>query len=152
MARLSRSWRTWRALSWAQRRLLARAWLLLPPVVVRLRLSGFRRAQAALLGRTAAPGDGDLPAAQATARLVLSAARWSPVPASCLPRALVLARLLRDQGLAAELRIGVARADGRFAAHAWVEHGGVPLADRQDVALHYAPFERAWLIEEGTAP
>ena len=148
MARLSRAWRTWRRLSRAQRRLLMRAWLLLPLVVVRLRLLGFGRTQAALLGRAAAPAAHDLAAAQATARLLLSAARWSPLPASCLPRALVLARLLRDQGLVAELRLGVARPDDRFAAHAWVEHGGVPLAEAASVEARYAVFDKLFLAEE----
>jgi len=84
------------------------------------------------------------------ARLVHSAAGWNPVPARCLPRALVLYRLLAGQGLAAELRIGVARHGGHFTAHAWVEHGGVALADSQDVALRYAAFEQSWPWEGKT--
>ena len=147
MARFSRAWRTLQALSWGQRGLLARAWLLLPLAVVSLRLLGFGRTQAALLGPASPPAGHDLAAAQATARLVLSAARWSPLHASCLPRALVLARLLRDQGLVAELRLGVARPDGRFAAHAWVEHGGVPLAEAESLAARYAVFDKPFLAE-----
>jgi hypothetical protein len=61
----------------------------------------------------------------------------------------VLCRLLRRQGLPATLRIGVAKPDGRLAAHAWVEHGGVALDDSQDVARRFAAFDRA-LLSEGT--
>ena len=148
MARLGRSWRSFRALSWAQRRLLARAWLLLPLTALGLRLFGFRRVQALLLRPAAGtPARDDLPAAQAVARIVQGAARWSPVPASCLVRSLVLCRLLRRQGLTADLRIGVAVPDGRLAAHAWVEHGGVALNDIQDVARRFAAFDRALLSE-----
>ena len=97
---------------------------------VSLRLFGFRRVQTVLnLSSAAAAGRDDLPAAQAVARIVQGAAGWSPVHASCLARSLVLCRLLRRQGLAADLRIGVAMPDGRFAAHAWVEHEGVALND-----------------------
>jgi hypothetical protein len=39
---------------------------------------------------------------------------------SCLPQSLALARMLRKKGVAANVRIGV-KADGAFAAHAWVE-------------------------------
>jgi hypothetical protein len=152
MASLRRSWRTWRGLPWAQRGLLVQAWLLLPLAALALRLLGYRRARALLLPPMAAPLREDLPAAQSTARIVLSAARWSPVPATCLVRSLALSRLLRQQGLAAELRIGVARPDGQFAAHAWVEHGGAVLNDGQDVALRFAPFERAWLPERLNTP
>ena len=153
MAKSSRSWRTFRALTWAQRGQLAQAWLLLPLAAVGLRLFGFRRLQALLLRpAAAAPARDDLPAAQATARIVHSAARWSPIHASCLARSLVLCRLLRRQGLSATLRIGVAKPDGRFEAHAWVEHAGVALNDSQDVELRFAAFDRAVLSEGINAP
>ena len=151
MAKLSRSWRTFRALTWAQRGQLAQAWLLLPLVALGLRLFGFRRVQALLLRpAAAAPAREDLPAAQAAARIVHSAARWSPLPASCLARSLVLCRLLRRQGLFADLRIGVAKPNGRFEAHAWVEHLGVVLNDGQDVERRFAAFDRAELLVEPT--
>jgi hypothetical protein len=76
------------------------------------------------------------------AQIVGSAERWSLLRPTCLTRSLTLGRLLRRQGLAANLRLGVAMPNGRFAAHAWVEHGGVVLNDTQDVARRYAPLER----------
>jgi len=144
MARLSRSWRTFRALTWAQRRLLAQAWLLLPLVALSLRLLGFRRTRAALLPPAAAvPCGEDLNAAQVVTRIAHSAARRSPVHASCLARSLVVCRLLSRQGLVAELRIGVAKPDARLEAHAWVEHGGVVLSDGQDEDSRFAAFDGA---------
>lgn len=141
MGRLRRSWRTWRGLTWTERRQLAWAWLLLPLTTVGLRLFGFRRVQAALLAGALSAGRVDLPTAQGTARLVHSAAQWSPLRGSCLAQSLVLCRLLRGQGLAAELRVGMTRTEGRFEAHAWVEHGDVVLNDRQDVGQRFAAFE-----------
>ena len=55
------------------------------------------------------------------------------VAASCVPRSLALIRLLRLNGLAAGLRVGLRRTDGRLVGHAWVEHNGVTVGD--DVAL-----------------
>jgi hypothetical protein len=140
MARLQRSWRTLRALSWAQLRLLVQAWLLLPLATAGLRLFGFGRMQAMLHRTPASAGRNNLAAAQAIARIVHGAARWSPVHAGCLVRSLVLCRLLHRRGLASGLRIGVARPDGRFAAHAWVEHGGTALAEAETIGEHYVTF------------
>ena len=42
------------------------------------------------------------------------------LPGTCLVRALALQRLLAEHGYASELRIGVARADDRLLAHAWL--------------------------------
>jgi hypothetical protein len=44
--------------------------------------------------------------------------------ATCLCRALALQRLLAKNGHGSELRVGVGRNNGRFAAHAWLAHGG----------------------------
>lgn len=79
MAELARSWRSFRGLSWAQRGLLAKAWLLL------------------------------------------------------------------RQDLAAGLRIGVARPDGRLAAQAWVEHGGVALGEAENLEERFSSFEETAL-------
>ncbi len=43
----------------------------------------------------------------------------------CLPQALTACLLMKRQGLAANLRIGVKNgSDGQLRAHAWVEHNG----------------------------
>lgn len=147
MTRLRRSWNTWRDLSWAQRRLFVWAWLLLPLTTTGLRWFGFQRTQAALLGEGHSSGRVDLPGAQGTVRILHSACRRSPFPANCLVRSLILCRLLIDQKLTAELRIGVTFSDGHLTGHAWVEHGEVVLNDREDVAMRYAAFD--WVRQRG---
>lgn len=134
-----------RELSGAERWLLAQAFLALPLVALGLRWWGFGRIQARLhqgaaLARHSSALKSDLDQARATARLVTAAARYSPFRPTCLPQSLVLWWLLRRQGLAGELRIGVRPEPGRLEAHAWVEFQGQPLNDGADVARRFAPF------------
>lgn len=49
-----------------------------------------------------------------------------PTDSRCLVRSLVLTALLSRRGIASTLVIGV-RNESTFAAHAWVEHDGIPL-------------------------
>ena len=58
---------------------------------------------------------------------IARAARYVP-GATCLARSLALARLLRDEGVPASVVIGTMKGK-HFAAHAWVEAGGVALTD-----------------------
>jgi hypothetical protein len=51
------------------------------------------------------------------------AARYVPAN-TCLTRALAASRLLARRGVGSRLQIGVARIDGEFQAHAWVECNG----------------------------
>ncbi|MBD1855910.1 MULTISPECIES: lasso peptide biosynthesis B2 protein [Leptolyngbya] len=77
-----------------------------------------------------------------TVRLVEIAARqYSSRWANCLKRSLVLWYLLRCQGIASELRIGVRREQGEFQAHAWVECQGKILNDIPDVHQSFAAFD-----------
>ena len=145
-----RASREFRALSWPERGVFTRAWLMLPAVAVGLRVLRFSKLQKAML---AAPGSGewgtDPARARSIARLVDAAAHWNPAPASCLVRSMVLCRLLQRRGLAAELRIGVAQPDGGFAAHAWVEHGGAALAEGGAASERYTPFDES-ILAKGT--
>ena len=146
MARLGRSWRAFWELSWRDRGLLVRAWLLLCLAAPGLQVVGFRRTRAALTFEAGAPaGRHDLEEAQAIGRLVHAAANRNPFRPNCLARSLVLFRLLRRQGLDAELQIGVATLDGTFAAHAWIEHGGVALAEAATSVQSYASFDEGLL-------
>lgn len=80
--------------------------------------------------------------AEHVARAVEHAGRkYSIYPADCLVRSLVVMRLLRRRGLAAELRIGVRTLIGRFEAHAWVEHCGTPLGADADEARVFHAFD-----------
>ena len=144
MSKLGRSWRAFRTLSRAERRILARAIILLPLTAAGLRVLGFQRVKGLLLSSLPTdPIRSDLAAARSVARIVIGAALWSPLPAHCLPRALVLCCLLTRQGLRAELRIGAGRPGGDFTAHAWVEHDGVPLAEPQATGPRFAAFDGA---------
>jgi hypothetical protein len=135
--------------------LLAQAFLALPLVALGLRCWGFRRLQARLTQGAAralhsSALKSDLDQARATARLVQAAARYVLFRPSCLPQSLVLWWLLRRQGLAGELRIGVNPLEGRLEAHAWVEFQGHILNDCEDVHLRFAPFPGSILA--GLAP
>jgi hypothetical protein len=58
-------------------------------------------------------------------RAVASAAKHSPIGATCLATALVGQALMNRHGHSCEFRIGVRREDsGKFAAHAWLERDG----------------------------
>ncbi len=70
---------------------------------------------------------------------VLAVARRLP-GTRCLPRALALQALLRQAGVASELRIGVAKdARGGLVAHAWVDREGEPFLGDEDLAP-YTPL------------
>jgi hypothetical protein len=65
-------------------------------------------------------------------RAIRAAYRILPIEPTCLKQALIVCRVRRRRGLPAELRIGVQKEGGLFAAHAWVEDGyGTVLTDPQ---------------------
>ena len=76
------------------------------------------------------------------AQRVNAAARYSPFPATCLSRSLLLGWLLRRRGIATELRIGVRLTNGMLDAHAWLECEGLPINDRPAVAREFTPFDQ----------
>lgn len=67
--------------------------------------------------------------------------RYLPGEVLCLPRALTMQVLMRHQGYAPQLRIGVAKgAQGDLEAHAWVEHqGNVVMGYMRDLS-RYTPL------------
>jgi len=66
-------------------------------------------------------------------RAIRMAYRILPVEGTCLKQSLVFCRVRRRRGLPAELKIGVQKNEGVFAAHAWVEDGaGHVLTDPQE--------------------
>ena len=72
------------------------------------------------------PPDEALARSRRLARAVMLTLRLLPGDTRCLSQSLVLTRLLARRGIESRLVIGV-RPGERFAAHAWVEHGNVPL-------------------------
>ena len=127
--------------------MLLQAWWMLHGVALALRWVSFQRVYG-FLGRgagTSHPAASDAmqltEQARALARLVQGAAAWSLHRPTCLHRSLTLWWLLRRQGIASELRIGVRMQEGRFEAHAWVEYKGVALNDGLDVGSRFAAFQ-----------
>ncbi len=125
--------------------LFLRAVVLLPLLTLSLRVRGFRATQRFLQKFTAsAKTCPPVPAVESlvvlTTRMVLAAARNSPIPSTCLERSLSLWWMLARQGIATQFRIGVRKDDEKFAAHAWVERDGVAIGEPDASHLHYAAF------------
>jgi hypothetical protein len=118
------------------------AWAAMPMFWLRLRWGGISQFQKFLVrpdGKR--PASLSAPRAEAIGLLVNSAARYSPGPATCLTRSLVLAWLLRQLGPPALVRIGVRFVEGTLRAHAWVELDGQPVNDSPDIAGQFASFD-----------
>jgi len=138
-----------RALTFAEKRLLALSLLATPVVSSSLALFGYRRTLAALSRwtqphpRPFADESDRLSRATSAARIVTIAAGSGPVRATCLRRSLLLWWLLRREGIETVVKVGVQRGvGGALDAHAWVEYRGRPLNDTDDVAERFLPFER----------
>jgi len=128
-----------------------RAVVLLPALALALLLLGLRRSQALLMCLSPLPGRRDEhdgvspnPRVRSIARMVRAAASHGPYRANCLKQSLTLWWLLRLEGIESELRIGVQKSPVGVEAHAWVECDGVPLNERDDVALRFLPFDRSF--------
>ena len=139
-----RSWRKFRDLPPADRRLLLQAAVLLVCARLGMRFIDFRvdaRADSGT-GATATHAP-DLARAVAIARLVGIASGHAPVAVACLHRSLVLWWLLRRNGIPCELRLGARTGAGPFGAHAWVQCAGVALNEDAAHLAQYAPFAQA---------
>jgi hypothetical protein len=112
--------------------------LLLTAVRLGLRTAGFGRLLALTRRWTARYGRevvAERAALEPVALRVATAAAFFPGRAECLEQSLTLYLLLRRRGVPVELRLGVQPYP--FAAHAWVEHDGVPLNDRAEMLASY---------------
>jgi hypothetical protein len=130
------------------RGVLLRAAALLPLISASLSLRGFRKTQAFLqkfLPSSNEIQDSSAPAAlvELTVRMVRAAVRHSVGHPTCLEESLELWWLLRRQGMACELRIGVRKEGEKFEAHAWVERNGAALNEPEALHEHYAAFDAA---------
>ena len=74
--------------------------------------------------------------------MVRAASHHGVVRATCLAESLVLWHLLQKRGVSVSLRIGVRKSEGKFEAHAWVEHEGVALCQPEEMHQHYAAFDK----------
>ena len=136
----------WRALPGDERRLLVQLAVLLPVIGGALRWFGLRRTYR-LLGGAERPAASDTDGAedsQTTAqrlvRLASIASRHGPYGATCLPQSLTVWWLLRRRGLAAELRIGVGKAEEHVRAHAWVELAGRAINNPPSIAEEFVAY------------
>ena len=124
--------------------LFLRAVVLLPMLTVSLRMRGFGPTQRVLQKfippRKSSPPVAAVDLCALTSRMVLAAARNSPIPSTCLERSLSLWWLLARQGIATRFRIGVRKDGKEFTAHAWVEREGVAIGEPDASHLHYAAF------------
>jgi hypothetical protein len=120
----------------------ARAWAFLLAVDLGLRAFPFPLVDRRLTPRVSGVSTGE----PAVGRLVWAteaAARHHLYPMRCLPKALCLRWLLGRHGIAAELRIGVARQGGELAAHAWVERQGRPVGGSPGVGERFSSLGSA---------
>ncbi len=83
---------------------------------------------------------------QRMAWLVDVADRYALGKSSCLRQTAALAWLLRRRGIATNLRIGVARDEGKFTAHSWLESGEGELFGLSE-SDKYAPLSSPTLPE-----
>ena len=90
--------------------------------------------------------------AQRTAALLVAVARYVFPHPNCLHRSLVLNSVLSAQGIASDVRYGVRRHNGKFEAHAWVEHAGEPLTEPGEIHREYHPLRAATEHLSSTQP
>jgi len=125
-----------------------RSAFLLPLAKASLRWRGYNQTYASLerhLTVTTPPAGASSDIAEQvrrTCRIVGAAQRRWPWEFTCLEESLVLWYLLRGQGIAARLRIGVRKIGQKFEAHAWVEYNGEALNQFGQLHRHYAAFEQ----------
>ena len=111
-----------------ERAILGQAWGFFLLAELALRILPFPRlltlSDRVFLKSRGAPAEAAVPSFSRLVWLVEVAARYAPVSATCLKKALVLSWLLRRRGIATTLRLGVVRRDAGLQAHAWIEREG----------------------------
>jgi hypothetical protein len=146
---ISQKWRTFRALSRAERDIAWAAAFGLTASWLGLRILGFRRWHEFVLRRIgrsktiAAPADSSAMSANRISQLEAAAARSLFFSTNCLEQSLVLWSILRRAGFAADLKIGARKEAGRFEAHAWVELNGISLNNEIGGERTFVPFDGA---------
>ena len=137
--------RRFRALPKRPRSLFLRAVVLLPLVSLSLKLRGLAATQRWLEKARAKRTSADKMEAAQTAlevvRAVGAAVRHGLGHPTCLEQSLMMCWLLRREGIASQLRIGVRKDGERFEAHAWVECEGKAIGEPGKVHQHYSAFD-----------
>lgn len=138
---------------WEQaRRLPANVWRKLPAAywwlslaALGLRAVGYGRTER-LFDSPVCSCPGEREPVEAVARAVDIASRHHPLPMPCLARSLALARMLRQAGYEAEIKLGVQHAGGRLHGHAWVVVADRPVGESELVTRRFQQLEAADLI------
>jgi len=153
------TWRRFWNLSAHSRSLVVEAAVALTATWLGLRVAGYGRWRGVLDRLTPSSvkraGLGDpvvAGSARAIARFEQAAARHLFLRTNCLEQSLVLCWLLQRRGIAAVLRIGGRKENGRFEAHAWVEVEGAALNELQEQHRHFVPFDRRITTMETQTP
>ena len=73
-------------------------------------------------------------------RVGVAVCRLLPLRVTCLRESLVFLALLRRRGQPARLQIGVSKASGNLAAHAWVDGAGSGLAEESSEFFPLTPI------------
>lgn len=135
-------WRKLGALSPRDRLILIQALVGLPLMSLRLRLFGLRGLREPLPPASfqPEPSADSLSRALRISRLVEAALHVGFGRYTCLQKSAVLWRLLRREGVEAELRLGVRRGEQTSEFHAWVELDGRVLNDVQSVRERFVAF------------
>ncbi len=64
------------------------------------------------------------------------------IPSPCLVRSLTLWGMLLRRGIAADLRVGFRKRDGKIEGHAWVEHDRVPINEDQSEVETFVIYDQ----------
>lgn len=123
MQKLRKAWE----LSGEERLLLLKVLALFPLVCLGVRLLPFRTLVSLLPKKRPSEGKARgsvLDSAERIAYLVEVASRHHFLKPSCLENGLILSGLLNNRGFESNLKIGTYKTNGKFEAHAWVEHQG----------------------------
>ena len=141
------------ALPAEQKKLILSAAILLPIADVSLRIFGYRKTQQALthiIGnqkKQTPPDTEQFTQAQQVAYCVRNAAQNGPYRSTCLRESLVTWWLLQRKGISTILKIGVAKENGDFKAHAWVEMSGIPIIDAESTQVTFTSIYHASLMQ-----
>lgn len=125
------------------RLLILEAWARLGLTELALRVVGFRRLMrlvAACPTRPAAAGQARESLIHERIAVIEWAVKYQPLPSLCLARSVTLHQWLRQLGIASQVRLGVRKAGGHFAAHAWVEIDDSVVYESTDLAARYTPL------------
>lgn len=143
MSRLKKFW----TLSGAEKKTLLAALRGLPMIRIRLSLFGFKNCVARLqripLATIHPEIDPSTYPAQ-TSYLLNAAARLLFRREACLERSIMLCSMLRRKGIDSELKIGVAKANQKLHAHAWVEINGEPVNEQPRISEQFAAFNSSF--------